>query len=156
MNSNSLNAFVEWLEEQPQRLKLHIVLLMANLMPGCTIDIRSDFVYDQFIIWLRAQSLCPAKTIGTSLAIKAIANFSVMDGILGGNQWKAQAKNMDLLIQKEHFEEEREINVKHLQERKAALQFHSAQAIKMKVSWKELCEQYFTNEALRAQLISTD
>lgn len=152
MYSTSLIAFLEWLQKQPERLRLHLVQLVAELMPGCNVTVHSDNVCEQFNLWLHNLSPCPAKAIGAILAIKSIVNFCVMDNIRDLNQWKEQTKNIDALIKKMRSDGNCESRILRLQQHRETLQFHCAQAVEMKASWINLCEIHFTNDAIRSQL----
>lgn len=99
MASESLKAFVEWLQDQPKRESLNITQLTAGMMPGCNIDIMNSEVTELLISWIICQSKNSVKSMGTALSLKAIIDFSIMDEITHPEQWKEQSRNLDLAIE---------------------------------------------------------
>lgn len=153
--SKSLEAFLKWLKKLPRRHRINLTHNLVNFMPNCAIEIDEKSL-EEFEIWLRLQSFCPAKEIGAALAIKGIIDLTVMSGITGASQWKVQAENVDALIEKWSAEPGKENKVAWLQSHRKSLEFNAAQSVKMKEAWIALCKQHFTNEALKQTMLCPD
>lgn len=156
MSLRSLEAFLVWLKNLPDRHRKNVIHNIVQFMPNCEIDYSPEGGLREFESWLRVQSLHPAKEIGAAIAVKAILDFTIMDGITGASQWKEQAENVDTLIEKWSTDPDKENKIVWLQSHRESLEFNAAQAMKMKETWVDLCELHFTNAALKDSLLNRE
>jgi hypothetical protein len=152
MHTNPLVAFEDWLTSLPPKHKEEILLLTAVYFPGVDILPIPDSDADaKFMEYIKAQSVCPMKSIGTSIALDQIIEFVVMKDRGKKEDVQRQAENLAFLQERMRVELG-ENAAEKIEKMRREHPFRAAQWGNTVASWQEFRNAHFNVASYEATM----